>query len=105
MVNWSINAEIERGANSTMEEDIKAIEMLGKLELRNPALVRNYFAHRIAKSGLDQLVTIKIFDNGPSNPDSRFTCLVESDDGKKASGNSANAIEAALAIVHWHKLD
>jgi len=87
--------------------DELAIATLGKLPgLGDPALVRTYYVHRVAKGGKDQMVTVKVFDHGPAvHPDSRFDCSATSDDGKGMSGNSARTIDAALAIAHWFDLD
>ena len=90
-------------------DDIQAIEMLGKSGSHDTMLVRTYSVHRITKSGVDQMVTVKVFDRGPNCTQfSRFMCSAKRDhDGKGTSGNEADTIEAALfnLAIHWSDLD
>jgi|GEM_PF-4557620 len=78
----------------------KALETFGKIdELYEVTTFKGY---RNLKE-----VTVLILDQGPecSPPDNRFMCEVVQEDGKKAGGNNARAVDEAISIVHWEKLD
>ena len=60
---------------------------------------------REARDGSPRIVTVEIHDAGEGVDYSRYAAVVRSDDGRAASGNRADSVEAALSIVHWHDLD
>ena len=83
-----------------------AIEKIGNTLGFDAYHVTTFRCTRIKKSGGTQGVTIEILDGGPQiNQGFRYTCIVRSHDGKEASGNPESSVDAALAGVHWEKLD
>lgn len=54
--------------------------------------------------GGTQEVTVSILDAGPSKPDLRYHVSAKSNDGKSATGNPAERLDVALALVHWGDL-
>lgn len=59
--------------------------------------------YRNRKDGSVQTVTVEVLDAGPDQQN-RFHVYAKSDDGKSATGNPADTLETALAIVHWGNL-
>ena len=55
--------------------------------------------------GDDQEVTITVLDGGPRAPGGRYHCYALAGDGRFATGNHDDSLDAALALVHWHELD
>ncbi len=66
--------------------------------------ISEFEIYRRTKDGKDQMVTVRIMDAGPDSP-VRYLISAHSDDGKSASGNGDNSLDAALATVHWGDLD
>lgn len=60
--------------------------------------------HRYKKNGDVQTVTVDVFDSGVEG-EHRYYCIATGNDGSRASGNPASAIEIMLQIVHWGDLD
>jgi hypothetical protein len=67
--------------------------------------VSEYVLHREKKGGATQTVTVKVFDGGPERRDLRYHAEAHGDDGTFATGNAAESVDLALAIVHWDELD
>lgn len=59
---------------------------------------------RTRSDGELQQVDIEILDAGP-NSDRRYQCSATGGDGRFATGNPDNNLEALLATVHWFELD
>jgi hypothetical protein len=92
-----------------MEPDV-VIACLNNLpRLFRAAHVTTFKCYRDAGDGRTQEVTVEIHDTGPkANPEvdpPRYHCIARSDDGKTASGNSADRIDVVLATLHWWDLD
>jgi hypothetical protein len=68
--------------------------------------VRTFQCYRHSQDGSVQEVEVKIMDAGPDvDAGVRYSVVATSEDGKTASGNSAESIQTALAILHWYELD
>lgn len=69
--------------------------------------VTTFQCYRNRKDGTPQKITVEIHDSGnnESPGPGRYSCVAKSEDGTAASGNSSDTIQAALAQVHWYKLD
>jgi hypothetical protein len=65
--------------------------------------VTQYKLYRTRKDGSDQAVTVEVLDAGPGEKN-RFHVYARSDDGASATGNPADSLDVALAIVHWGNL-
>jgi hypothetical protein len=53
-----------------------------------------------------QEVTVEIHDAGSqADPRFRYWCVARTADGKGVSGSPESSVVAALAVVHWDKLD
>jgi hypothetical protein len=66
----------------------------------------SFQGYRTAKNGESQKVEVDIFDAGPNvNSILRYHCVATTEDGKRATGNAAESVDIALAIVHWGDLD
>jgi hypothetical protein len=60
---------------------------------------------RTAK-GDSQEVIVTVNDAGPNaEPNHRYYCTAQSDDGKIVTGNTAASPADAIAIAHWQKLE
>jgi hypothetical protein len=78
------------------------------------AHVTRFRCYREAADGRAQRVTIEIYDEG-SRVEQRddgqevevrpYSCVARSDDGKVASGNSADKVSTVLSTLHWWDLD
>ena len=64
-----------------------------------------YTLYRERKGGGVQEVLVEILDAGPSKQHTRYHVHARSENGATATGNPAESIEVALAIVHWGNLD
>ena len=53
----------------------------------------------------NEIVKIKVYDNGDNPSQLRYSVEVISESGKRASGNSGNCLKTVLATVHWYELD
>jgi hypothetical protein len=78
------------------------------------AHVTRFRCYREATDWRTQEVTVEIYDSGPiieQQDDGqevetrRYYCVARSDDGKAASGNSADKVSTVLSTVHWEDLD
>jgi hypothetical protein len=69
--------------------------------------VMAFVCYRNAKGAPNQRVRVEILDAGPDPAlaSRRYMVWARSENGKFASGNSADTVQAALALVHWYKLD
>ena len=67
--------------------------------------VTTYEGHRGTADGGEERVTVKILDAGPGARAGRYHCIVESESGRRATGNPNDDPHAALADVHWRNLD
>jgi len=65
--------------------------------------VETFRAYRENKQGGETPITIEIWDRGER--DSRWTVTVRDNQGRVASGNPHENLDAALHIVHWGDLD
>ena len=63
--------------------------------------VTTFRCYRRTKAGDTQLVIVEILDMGPQHPLVRYHCVALTEDGRFATGNPADSIDVALAIVHW----
>jgi hypothetical protein len=68
------------------------------------AHVTTFKCYREAANGRTQEVTVEILDRGPGDFP-RYSCVARSDDGKAASGNSADSVDVVLSTLHWWDLD
>ena len=68
------------------------------------AHVTTFRCYRQSADGRTQEVTVEILDKGPGDSP-RYSCVARSDDGKAASGNSADQIDVVLSTLHWWDLD
>lgn len=82
---------------------IEAIEKNG--DLTEVHHITTYEGYRKLPGGGEQLVTVKVMDAGPDAGKLRYHCIATGENGKAASGNSAESIETVLATMHWYKLD
>ena len=64
----------------------------------------SFWGERKNSKGETQEVTVDILDRGSGYGDTRYFCIVTTDDGKEASGNPASNIDQVLSIVHWYDL-
>ena len=63
-----------------------------------------YTGYRQFKNGGVREVTIRIFDK--CTPEAtRYHIIATDSDGRVATGNPAESIEATIALVHWGDLD
>jgi len=78
------------------------------------AHVTMFRCYRETADGRNQEVAVEIYDEGPvveQQDDGqevevrRYSCVARSDDGKAASGNSANTVSVVLSTLHWWDLD
>lgn len=53
----------------------------------------------------NEILKIKVYDNGDDPNLHRYSVAVTSESGKGASGNSGNCLKTVLATVHWYELD
>ena len=66
----------------------------------------DFVSYRETRDGRHQEVAITILDAGANSPAHlRYHCVARSEDGKQASGNPSESLEAALTMVHWSDLD
>ena len=68
------------------------------------AHVTTFKCYRKSADGRTQEVTVEILDRGLGDSP-RYSCVARSDDGKTASGNSADRIDVVLHTLHWGDLD
>jgi hypothetical protein len=68
------------------------------------AHVTTFKCYREASDGHTQEVTVEILDRGLGDVP-RYSCVARSDDGKAASGNSADSVDVVLSTLHWWDLD
>ena len=61
--------------------------------------VKVFRCWRETKDGGDEEVTLTILDRGPESAVSRYSCEVTTEDGRYASGNSSDNVQAAIALV------
>jgi len=78
------------------------------------AHVTRFRCYREAADGRAQRVILEIYDEGlmvQQQDDGqevevrRYSCVARSDDGKVASGNSADKVSTVLPTLHWWDLD
>ena len=69
--------------------------------------VTTFECYRDLPRGGVQRVIVEILDAGrAARPAGRYSCRARTKDGKaQAFGNTADSIEAAIAVVHWFDLD
>ncbi len=86
-----------------MEQADEILEDLGSCgELTEVHKITTFGGYR-----KDRRVVIRVLDLGAchTDPERRFWCEVEQEDGKTATGNNASSARLAIAIVHWGKLN
>jgi ketosteroid isomerase-like protein len=92
-----------------MEPDLVIAYLNNLPRLFEAAHVTTFKCYRQSADGRTQEVTVEIHDAGPrGDPEAyppRYRCIARSDDGKTASGNSADRIDVVLATLHWQDLD
>ena len=88
----------------TDEFDSEVRDTLSKLGFKELYQLTTYRGYREREADRIQEITVEIRDGGPGDA-SRYRVEVTGDDGKKASGNAADSIRSALAIIHWEELD
>ena len=66
-------------------------------EVRHVTTFRAYYR--------EEEVTIEIQDDPSQHPTSRYSCVVTTRDGRRATGNPASDPETAITIAHWWDLD
>ena len=49
-------------------------------------------------------IAVTILDAGPTGSRNRYCVKATTEDGRMASGNAAESIDAALSIVHWGEI-
>ena len=59
--------------------------------------------YRRTQEGRPQNVNVTVLDAGPEAPN-RYSIHAEAEDGRSASGNPDESLDAALAAVHWTDL-
>lgn len=65
-----------------------------------------YKCYRTTTAGEVQQVSIEIYDAGPQvQSNIRYHAKATSEDGKIASGNPDESIQAVLMTLHWFDLD
>jgi hypothetical protein len=83
-------------------------------DLFGAAHVTRFRCYREAPDGRAQRVIVEIYDEGlmvKQRDDvqeveiRRYSCVARSDDGKVASGNSADKVSTVLSTLHWWDLD
>jgi hypothetical protein len=67
--------------------------------------VTTFECYRETKDGRNQRVEVRVLDAGPEAAKLRYSVYATSEDGKAATGNSAETVELAMALVHWGNLD
>jgi hypothetical protein len=67
--------------------------------------VHAFECYRTRDDGQMQTVQVRILDAGLSAKQPRYRCYAKAGDGRNATGNPGDSIEAALAVVHWGDLD
>ena len=82
---------------------MKILREMGKM--KEVAHVTTFKCYRdIRGVGLKE-VTVEILDHGPEVGVTRYICNATTEDGTTATGNGADSIDTAIAIVHWGDLD
>jgi hypothetical protein len=78
----------------------------GKLESIAEEIHR-FKGFRTNKNDETLKVKVSTFDVGEdcTNPDLRYYCEIRQEDGKTASGNSADSVDSVLVNVNWYDLD
>ena len=79
-------------------EQLKDRSTFGLIEAYH---VSTFKGHRHKQDGSTQAFTLTILDAGPtlSNPMARYTSTIETDDGRKATGNPSESVLEALYIL------
>jgi hypothetical protein len=67
-------------------------------------VVTTFKGYRARGDGANKNVVIEVRDGGPSDP-FRYCVVATDEDGRVATGNPFDKLEAALAMVHWQDLD
>jgi hypothetical protein len=97
-----------------MDTDAVITHLNGLPGLDSATHVTIFRCYREAADGHIQEVYVEIHDDGPTvelQDDGqevevrRYRCVARSDDGKAASGNSADRVSTVLSTVHWWELD
>jgi hypothetical protein len=68
-------------------------------------VVDTYVGCRRRRDGLDQRLTLRIFDFGLGHPGGWFICEMTTDDGKSATSHAYDLLEGAFVMDFWHDLD
>jgi hypothetical protein len=67
--------------------------------------VTTFKGYRPGTDGTRRVVTVEIWDAGPSAGRRRFQVVACDQDGRTARGDRRETIEAAIAATQWFKLD
>lgn len=66
----------------------------------------SYLGYHKRPDGTTTKVTVTVYDRGlNAAADYRYHVDAVTEEGARATGNPAESIESALAMVHWHNLD
>jgi hypothetical protein len=88
-----------------MSVEFEALNFLRKVaNVKEAYHLLTFKCYREAKDGHMQEVLVEVLDGGPEHFSARYRVIVSAE-GKSASGNSFNSVEAAIATVHWGDLD
>ncbi len=89
-----------------MSADLQAVKQgLEKLGFESVSHLQTFEAVRTTPGGGSQMVTIRVYDEGPG-ADKRYSAEAEADGGKKTvRSNARDTLEDALRNVHWNELD
>ncbi|HWE63365.1 MAG TPA: hypothetical protein VHB98_16740 [Chloroflexota bacterium] len=67
--------------------------------------VTMFKGYRTNTHGQMKAVMVELYDAGPEKPGLRYQVIARDEDGRVATGNPADGLEAVLANVHWWELD
>lgn len=109
LINYHLSIATRVGSRPREEivmSDAEILECLKRVAGISDAYLRREFTvFRETQDGDLQEVTVVVLDAGPSRKGARFHVFATTEDGGRASGNPAESLDSALAIVHWSDLD
>jgi hypothetical protein len=82
----------------------ETVEMLKKLGTGDAWKTFHFGLVRESETHGTQMVSVEVHER-IGGPGTRFDVVATDSDGRQASGNGADSINTALAVVHWDALD